>query len=442
MSNGDGAEPSSLTIVEDATENGGSDPMLSTKPSLKAEAQRDDKNSRNTSSTPTSSGRSLLDPSSVMEEDLNSIERSESRSSLTCRDQEAHQVLLRVGRGEHDSSTNGHSEEDVHANKRGGASHPLNDIRPVGALKSMIRHVEAFFSVKITKSDTARDFLARERNFFTWLRLSTLLAVLSGALFLQIRLPPTEAESTPEGGGKELEKPPILFAKRRNEPTLVRLRNIKKSEGRERRQTYGEEPRLTMSSADVTETMGIAEEPEYFETSNTPQIESRGWTDSLQLHPIRDATLHAYSTIRSPPVDPHGQVVQLPQLPDDDVPVILPTSTLVLGSLFLFLSIVSIFTGLVDYLHCQRELENEVLEIDDTLPQPGLSSSHSTNSGSRGGAARSRRRGIGLAGKFGKFVRPEKDGGSSNLVHYVTMAVGLSIAGTAVWLIVEGVENG
>ncbi|PWY98119.1 hypothetical protein BCV70DRAFT_180106 [Testicularia cyperi] len=51
------------------------------------------------------------------------------------------------------------------------------------------RKVVSFFSTRHTSASSARDFLARERNFFLWIRLSTLLAVLSASLVLQLKLP-------------------------------------------------------------------------------------------------------------------------------------------------------------------------------------------------------------------------------------------------------------
>ncbi|TKY88905.1 hypothetical protein EX895_002146 [Sporisorium graminicola] len=49
--------------------------------------------------------------------------------------------------------------------------------------------LKSFFSTKETSSGSARDFLARERNFFSWLKLSCLLAILSASLILQLQLP-------------------------------------------------------------------------------------------------------------------------------------------------------------------------------------------------------------------------------------------------------------
>ncbi|KAF6766954.1 protein of unknown function DUF202 [Kalmanozyma brasiliensis GHG001] len=65
------------------------------------------------------------------------------------------------------------------------------------ALKPL-RWAQTFLQVKETSSSSARDFLARERNFFSWLRLSCLLAILSASLILQLQLPDTaRSYSTP-----------------------------------------------------------------------------------------------------------------------------------------------------------------------------------------------------------------------------------------------------
>lgn len=62
-------------------------------------------------------------------------------------------------------------------------------LRPVIAVRD-------FFATKQTSSSSARDFLARERNFFVWLRLSCLLAILSASLILQLQLPDSVRSSS------------------------------------------------------------------------------------------------------------------------------------------------------------------------------------------------------------------------------------------------------
>lgn len=69
-------------------------------------------------------------------------------------------------------------DAEVHLNSTTSAFQPLF------ALKS-------YFSTKETSSGSARDFLARERSFFSWLKLSCLLAILSASLILQLQLPDT-----------------------------------------------------------------------------------------------------------------------------------------------------------------------------------------------------------------------------------------------------------
>lgn len=59
-----------------------------------------------------------------------------------------------------------------------------------------LRDIQHFFATDETSSGSARDFLARERNFFSWLRLSCLLAILSASLILQLQLPNTARTSS------------------------------------------------------------------------------------------------------------------------------------------------------------------------------------------------------------------------------------------------------
>lgn len=65
-----------------------------------------------------------------------------------------------------------------------------------GTLLRPLQELRRFFSTKQTSSSSARDFLARERNFFVWLRLSCLLAILSASILLQLQLPDTARSSS------------------------------------------------------------------------------------------------------------------------------------------------------------------------------------------------------------------------------------------------------
>lgn len=65
----------------------------------------------------------------------------------------------------------------------------LSSTSALGRLLQLIQALTSFFRTRETSSSSARDFLARERNFFVWLRLSCLLAILSASLILQLQLP-------------------------------------------------------------------------------------------------------------------------------------------------------------------------------------------------------------------------------------------------------------
>lgn len=159
-------------------------------------------------------------------------------------------------------------------------------LRSTSPLRRPLRAIRDFFTVQKTSSSSARDFLARERNFFSWLRLSCLLSILSASLLLQLQLPDTAREYSPH--------------KRRTEPV--------------------------------------------------------DWDH-------------------------------------------LPLSTKVFAGVFFALSILSLVTGLVDYLGAERELEKEQVDFDETE---------------------------------GVFLN---DGHTSRAVHGVMVVVGVGITASAVWLI-------
>lgn len=50
-----------------------------------------------------------------------------------------------------------------------------------------------YFQTSLTSGESARDFLARERTYFSWIRLSTWLSIASVALFLRLRLRDTDS---------------------------------------------------------------------------------------------------------------------------------------------------------------------------------------------------------------------------------------------------------
>ncbi|SJX64646.1 uncharacterized protein SRS1_15462 [Sporisorium reilianum f. sp. reilianum] len=73
-----------------------------------------------------------------------------------------------------------------------------------GRLCQPLLRAKGFFRTKETSAASARDFLARERNFFSWLKLSCLLAILSASLILQLQLP--DAATTAEHGHRHQPK--------------------------------------------------------------------------------------------------------------------------------------------------------------------------------------------------------------------------------------------
>ncbi|KAJ9474959.1 DUF202 domain-containing protein [Pseudozyma hubeiensis] len=163
----------------------------------------------------------------------------------------------------------------------------------LGRLFSPFSAARHFFGTHETSSASARDFLARERNFFSWLKLSCLLAILSASLILQLQLP--DKASIADHGPRE---PP------------------------RRRSDHG-------------------------------------------------------------PVD------------WDDIPI----SSKAFAAVFFILSLLSLGTGLADYLSAERQLEKEHVDFDETE---------------------------------GVFLN---DGHTSNIVHGVMLAIGGGIVASAFWLL-------
>lgn len=180
-----------------------------------------------------------------------------------------------------------------------GESNSEVHLRPntlLGQFGFQLHIITSFFSTRTTSSSSARDFLARERNFFSWLRLSCLLAILSASLILQLQLPDTAHSSS------HFHQDP-----------------------HRRRRRRADEPPLS-------------------------------WSD-------------------------------------------LPIDTKTFAAIFFVLSLLSLTTGLIDYLGAERELEKEQVDFDETE---------------------------------GVFLH---DGHTSWIVHGVMTVVGVGILASALWLI-------
>lgn len=101
----------------------------------------------------------------------------------------------------HGVQAGSHVAVELHSSEAQAADRAVTDGEPTLAVTpnrtySYAAALRGFLSVKKTSSASARDFLARERNFFLWIRLSTLLAVLSASLLLQLRLPDSAPDSS------------------------------------------------------------------------------------------------------------------------------------------------------------------------------------------------------------------------------------------------------
>ncbi|SNX87058.1 uncharacterized protein MEPE_05768 [Melanopsichium pennsylvanicum] len=209
--------------------------------------------------------------------------------------------LITIHQLDDESSPQQHSSADLSSQVT--EVHPRQGSLVATHIVSPLQSLFAFFGTRQTSSSSARDFLARERNFFIWLRLSCLLAILSASLILQLQFP--------------------------------------------------DSPRHASSP------------------------------DSPHESPHRRHSHHPRKRQSNSPVD------------WDD----LPASSKAFAALFFMLSLLSLATGLADYLSAERQLELEEVDFDETE---------------------------------GVFLN---DGHTSGMVHGVMLCVGAGVVASALWLI-------
>lgn len=174
----------------------------------------------------------------------------------------------------------------------------------------------AFFRAYETSGESARDFLARERTFFSWLRLSTMLAIGSAALFLRLQLKDLAQVLKPDPHHRPRKRRHQKDASTRWERAL-RVRAVRK--------------RAQRQQAVLT-------------SLHQPQALHAGSIDMLH-------TFSANSALK-------------------DSSDVLDTNVLLseaLGGLFFALAIVSLCVGYIDYMRCERALEH----ADQVVPVVG-----------------------------------------------------------------------
>lgn len=173
--------------------------------------------------------------------------------------------------------------------------------------KSTWTSLKAFFKVGQTTAESARDFLARERTFFSWLRLSSMLAIGSAALFLRLQ-----------------------------------LRDLSQVIG------HGGHHNIYVGKGMYTAGEGSA------------------IIQALRMQAMRKNALRQQSVMVSPTYV--AKIVQSPSIPDSDSERnLLDTSVALseaLGILFFALAIFSLVIGYIDYMRCVRALEH----ADEVVP--------------------------------------------------------------------------
>ncbi|KAK0535154.1 hypothetical protein OC835_002462 [Tilletia horrida] len=162
-----------------------------------------------------------------------------------------------------------------------------------GHRRSALFHLPPFFKATLCTFEGTRDFCARERTFFVWLRLSTTLMVLGGALVLRLQL-------TGKSNNKTASMVMLNIPQRRALRRILKLRAA------------------MIAAANATSSA------------------------SSSLIP----TTHALADFSLPIPDSH-----FPLSPNLGAP------SIIYGALFFLLSLLALSVGLYDFMRCSRCLE-------------------------------------------------------------------------------------
>lgn len=175
----------------------------------------------------------------------------------------------------------------------------------------------SLFKVRQTTAESARDFLARERTFFSWLRLSSMLAIGSAALFLRLQL------------------------------------------------------------RDLSQVIGHSHHDKKFSNGLHAGAEGGAIIQALRMQAIRKNILQRQSVLLSP--TSKAKFEASPSiLTYDHERNVLDTSIALseaLGILFFVLAIFSLFIGWIDYMRCVRALEH----ADEVVPIMANQSANNTD---------------------------------------------------------------
>lgn len=189
---------------------------------------------------------------------------------------------------------------------------------------------------------------ARERTFFTWLRLSTLLSILSGALYLKLRL-----VSLPMGGGESLRSP--AYWRRR------KARRLARKAAKKLTAQHHIMPASAVGGRERQSAVQLPKQPAILLPDGSPShLTGRDSVSSMDPDSSLKRSQHIFSL---PAFQPSLQLPYPNQALSDQPrsPALLntPAASFALGTLFMVLALASLVTGLVDYLRCEKLLEDE-----------------------------------------------------------------------------------
>lgn len=183
----------------------------------------------------------------------------------------------------------------------------------------------AYFQVRITSGESSRDFLARERTFFSWLRLSTLLGIAAIALYLRLRLKTSDSPNDDDGVPSPALVPAAVLSAHENTLDALWTRALRRQAARRR----------------------------LLRRSTSPP-----WTSSVGM-PAQLVLQHPVSSARD------GRTL-------DENPLV----GKVAGSIFFALAILTLLVGWLDYMHAERALERADEDVGNLDGPVALTDTH------------------------------------------------------------------
>ncbi|PWN88120.1 hypothetical protein FA10DRAFT_287676 [Acaromyces ingoldii] len=249
------------------------------------------------------------------------------------------------------------------------------------AITAALSSFVAYFQVRISSGESSRDFLARERTFFSWLRLSTLLGIASIALYLRLRLKTSDSPNGDDGVPSSALVPAAVLGAHQHALEALWTRALRRQAARRR----------------------------LLQRSTSPP-----WTSSVGV-PAQLVLQHPVSSNS----DSDGRTL-------DENPLV----GKVAGSIFFALAILTLLVGWLDYMHAERALERADEDVGNLDGPAALTDTQLEPERQRRGGG-----GNSTAWHNAKFA---KEAHSGRVVHAVSILIALVVALGALLMLVSG----